>query len=74
MTYRSTIKSAYLDQLKLIRFALKYAGNWNSFAPDRYTVGAVCATVNLGIIKVNEFGQFKLYGSGVAARQWLNAK
>lgn len=59
-------------QIKLIKFALKYAGKWHSYATDRETVGVICATVNLGIIKLNQFEQFTLK-SEFHATQFLNA-
>ena len=58
-------------QRDLIEFALRYECNWNGFATDRETVELVSATANLGIIKVNEFGQFKLK-SREAAERFLN--
>ena len=59
------------SQQKLIKFALKYADKWHTFADDRETVGIVCSTANLGIIKINDYGQFKLK-SEAAANQFLN--
>ena len=47
-------------QRKLIEFALKYSDKWHSYSPDYHTVGLICATSNLGIIKLNEHGQFAL--------------
>ncbi len=55
-------------QKKLITFALKYAGNWHSYSPDYFTVAIVSATVNLGIIELNDYGQFKLLSRGKAER------
>jgi len=49
---------------------MKYPG-WHSFADDRETVAVVCATHNLGIIKVNEHSQFRLK-SEFWANQFLN--
>ena len=47
-------------QQALIRFLMKYPDTWHSYADDRETVNLVCATSNLGILKVNDYGQMKL--------------
>lgn len=60
-------------QKRLIQFALRYCNEWNSYAPNKPTVELICATVNLGIIKVNKFKQFKLK-SQEKARQFLAAR
>ncbi len=60
------------DQIKLIKFALKYSG-LHTFAQDKRTVEVVCATHNLGIIKVNEFNQFQLK-STLLANDFLSAR
>ncbi len=58
------------SQRKLVEFAIKHPGKWHSYYDNRETVEIVCATHNLGIIKVNEFGQFRLK-SEEAARRFL---
>ena len=57
-------------QKRLIMFAVKYPDTWQSYATDKQTVSVVCATANLGIIRLNEFGQFMLKSRSHAA-QWL---
>lgn len=47
------------NQKDMIQFASKYPG-WHSFAKDKRTVEHLCANVNLGILKINQFDQFRL--------------
>ena len=60
-------------QLHLISFALKHKGEWHTFSDDKQTVELICATHNLGIIKVNEFQQFTLK-SEFNANLFINAR
>ena len=53
----------------LARFALENTG-WHTFYRDHATVELICAGSNLGIIKINEHGQFCLK-SAQAAEQYL---
>ena len=46
-------------QKAALKFAAKYP-EWNTFASDKPTVTAICGLHNCGLIKVNEFGQFKI--------------
>ena len=55
-------------QTKLVNFALKYPGKWHSYTTDYHTVNLICATANLGIIKVNETDQFALKSKEKALR------
>ena len=59
-------------QRKLVTFAIKYAGKWHGYSTDYHTVNLVCATANLGIIKVNDYDQFTLKSKEKAER-FLNA-
>jgi hypothetical protein len=43
----------------MINFVLNYDG-WQTYATDKLTVEIVCSLVNLGILKLNNFGQMKL--------------
>ena len=54
---------------KLQKAALKFAAKhpkWNTFASDKPTVDAICGLHNCGLIKVNEFGQFKITQFGIS--------
>ena len=57
-------------QQALVRFLMKYPDTWHSYANDKKTVSLVCATSNLGILKVNNNYQMKLK-SRDAAHQFL---
>ena len=57
-------------QQALIRFLMKHPDTWHTYADDYKTVSIVCATSNLGILKVNDTGQMKLK-SREAAHQFL---
>ena len=57
-------------QQKLVKFALKYADKWHHFAKDYETVSLICATSNLGIIKVDD--DMFVLKSANAARMFLN--
>lgn len=46
-------------QKKMINFVLNYDG-WQTYSTDKLTVEIVCSLVNLGILKLNNFGQMKL--------------
>lgn len=58
---------ATFNQKDMIGFALKYPG-WHSFARDKLTVEHVCANVNLGILEINQFNQFRLKSEEKAVR------
>ena len=58
-------------QKHLVNFLIKYSNNWNSYSQDHETVSLVCACYNLGILKLNEFGQMKLKSID-RANQFLN--
>ena len=60
-------------QKRIIDAALSYPRTWHIYARDTETVTALCATCNLGIIKINELGQFSLKSEN-AAKQFLNAR
>ena len=47
------------NSLRLLRFALKYAG-WHSYGFDRSTRDSVKTLQANGLIEVNEFRQFRL--------------
>ena len=53
------------------QFLMKYPDKWHSYNPNFKTVSIVCALVNLGIAKVNEFNQFKLKSKSHAS-QYIN--
>jgi hypothetical protein len=53
-------------------FLLKYPGKWHSYATNKPTVEIVCALVNLGIAKVNQFDQFRLKSIDAAERYTNN--
>ena len=59
-------------QVRLIKFALEHSGSWHTYSTDYNTVEQVCAAVNLGIIKLNQCGQFKLKSHSHAC-QFLRA-
>lgn len=59
-------------QKVLVKFLIKYPRKWHTFATDYKTVSVVCASANLGILKVNEFNQMILI-SAEKANRWLNA-
>lgn len=48
------------SQIKLVKFLLKYPSKWPSFANNYQTVSIVCATSNLKILQVNDYGQMRL--------------
>jgi len=56
------------SQKRLIEFVVKYPDKWHSYAPNKPTVEVVCATSNLGIIRVNECEQFQLKSLDAARR------
>jgi len=59
-------------QAKLIKFLLNCPVNtWHTFAKDYQTVSLVCATSNLGILKVNQHGQMAVKCK-TAANRFLN--
>jgi hypothetical protein len=60
-------------QISLVLFLLNYDNKWHSFENHHETIGFVCATANLGILKVNEYNQMKLK-SKPHALQYLNSK
>lgn len=43
-----------------IKFFLKYADKWHSYARDYETVNIICCLVNLKILNHNEFNQVKV--------------
>ncbi len=54
---------------KMAKFMLTYGDKgWQSFASDSLTVECVCALHNLGIVRVNEFGQMRLISREKACR------
>jgi len=59
-------------QTKLIKFLVKYPNEWHTYAKDKETVGVICACYNLGVLKLNQYGQMRLK-SLIRARQFLNA-
>lgn len=61
------------NQTDLVAFALRYPDKWHSFADNLRTTSIVCATQNIGIIRVNEFGQFRLACADKAQR-FLNSR
>ena len=60
-------------QVKLIKFLVRYPDKWHTFASDKQTVSIVCASVNLGIVEINEYRQMRLK-SKIKAGDFLNAK
>ena len=71
--FKSNTNSPRQDQIRLIRLALEVK-DWKTFELDHATIATVCATQNLGIIMLNDLGQFKLCGTGVKAQQFLQEK
>ena len=55
-------------QITTAKFLRKHPGKWHSFATDRVTVESVCGLHNLGIAKVNDFGQMRLRSADKADR------
>ena len=47
-------------QKKAVKFFLKYADKWHSYASDYETVNIICSLVNLGILNHNEYNQVKV--------------
>ena len=56
-------------QQSIVLFALRNPG-WHTYARDLTTVEALCAAVNLGILKINRNSQFALK-SEARAEQFL---
>jgi hypothetical protein len=54
-------------QKDIIGYALKREG-WHDYVRNSASVEAVCASVSLGILKVNEHGQFALRSHEKAMR------
>lgn len=54
-------------QKTLIEFACKYP-TWHTYSTDLKTMELICATANLGIIKINGHGQFILKSHEKAER------
>lgn len=48
------------NQLRLLKFAIKYSSSWHTYGKDRSTVSAIKSLENLGLIITNEHRQFKL--------------
>lgn len=57
---------------KTVRFAMKYKGRWHTYSQDCKTIEGICGAANLGLIQLNEFGQFKAREEN--AQRYLNAK
>ena len=47
-------------QKQAVKFFLKYADKWHSYASDYKTVNIICGLVNLGILNLNENNQVKV--------------
>jgi len=47
-------------QKEAVKFFLKYADKWHSYASDYETVSIICSLVNLGILNHNENKQVKV--------------
>ena len=60
-------------QIILIKFLKKYPNKWHSYATDRDTIECICATANIGILKLNEHGQMRLK-SIVKANDFLRVR
>ena len=59
-------------QIHLVKFALKYPDDWFNYSKDWDQVDLMCATSNLGIIKLKD-GQFKLK-SAIKAQDFLGPR
>ena len=59
-------------QIALVKFLRKYPETWHSFAADLETVSDVCATSNLGILKIK--GDQMILKSKTAADLFLAAR
>ena len=75
IVYDKNIKKNYPVQLKdtktnrnitrkqfkqAVKFFLKYADKWHSYANDYQTVSIICSLVNLQILNHNKFNQVKV--------------
>lgn len=55
------IKHLGVHQRKMLEFANKYLKtNWSSFSRDQRTKRTLFSLVKKNLLKINEFGQFKL--------------
>lgn len=54
------------NMLRTLKFAIKHQDEWCIFANNRATRNAIKSLEQLGLIKVNDSGQFKLSEIGLA--------
>ncbi len=68
VAFAAKCKDITRKQVELARFLVKYPDKWHTFHADRETVELVCAAVNLGIARINDFGQMQLKSAEHATR------
>ena len=51
-------------QLRLLRFAIRFADEWHTFGTDQSTVRAIHSLVGKGLLETNFHRQFRLYIPG----------
>jgi hypothetical protein len=66
--YRDICEGAIKNQIKMVKFLLKYPDSWHTHAGDYDTVSTACACSNLGILVLNTHRQMKLASKENAER------